>query len=138
MRKIVLLEHLSLDGFLAGPNGEMDWIRVDDQVFSSVATIFHTADAAIFGRTTYQLMESYWPTAGEQPDASRHDVEHSNWLNNATIYVFSKSLQAAPWGRSRAATLVREPDLRRAVDSLTSQPGKDIVLIGSASLANAL
>jgi dihydrofolate reductase len=137
MRKILLLEHVSLDGFLAGPNGEMDWIRVDQEVFSSTAAIFDTADAAIFGRTTYHMMESYWPTAGEQPDASPHDVEHSNWLNNSTIYVFSTSLESAPWGSSRSATLVRDSDLGRTVIELKSQPGKDMVMIGSASLANA-
>jgi dihydrofolate reductase len=138
MRKIVLLEHLSLDGFLAGPNAEMDWIRVDDEVFASTATIFHTADAAMFGRTTYHMMESYWPTAGQQPGASPHDVEHSNWLNSSTIYVFSSSLESAPWGKARGATVVGDTDLRRAINSFKSQPGKDIVVIGSASLASAL
>ena len=68
--------HTSLDGFVAGLNGEMDWINIDDAMFDFVATMTNKADTALYGRVTYEMMQSYWPTAGEQPNASKHDKEH--------------------------------------------------------------
>src|SRR5689334_14976162 len=56
MRNVILLMHVSLDGFVAGPNGEMDWIRFDDQLADDVAALTDTADTALFGRVTYQMM----------------------------------------------------------------------------------
>jgi len=70
-RKLVVLEHVSLDGFVAGPSGEMDWIRVeDDELWDDVSALTARADTAIFGRTTYEMMASYWPTAREAPGAT--------------------------------------------------------------------
>src|SRR6266542_2453188 len=134
MRKLVLLEHVSLDGFVAGPNGEMDWISVDDELFDYVHPIVASADTAIFGRVTYELMQAYWPTAGDSPDATRHDVEHSRWLNNATKLVFSRTLTAAPWGTSGSVQLIKD-NVADEVRRIKQQPGSDLVMIGSASLA---
>jgi dihydrofolate reductase len=134
---MLLLEHVSLDGFLAGPHGEMDWIHVDDELFASSTPMYAHADAAIFGRVTYGMMAGYWPTAGDAPDASEHDVAHSRWINNATVYVFSNTLTAAPWGDHGHAVVVpvHADGLAAAVDRLKQQPGGDMVLIGSAGLA---
>ena len=134
MRKVVLLEHVSLDGFLAGPQGEMDWISVDDDIWEYVIPVTEAADTAIFGRVTYQMMESYWPTAADSPQATRHDIDHARWLNGATKLVFSKTLPAAPWGATGTATLVND-DSVEVMHTLKQQPGRDLVLIGSASLA---
>ena len=117
-RRLVLLEHISLDGFLAGPNGEMEWIRVDDEIWEYVNPIAQRAGAAVFGRVTYQMMEPYWPTAGDSPDASRHDVDHSRWLNSASKLVFSNTLGSAPWGESASATLVTAQPLSSPPDAL--------------------
>jgi dihydrofolate reductase len=137
MRRLALLEHLSLDGFLAGPNGEMDWIHVDDDLFAFVNQIFHTADTAIYGRVTYDMMNSYWPTAGDAPGASVHDVEHSRWLDEASILVVSQSLQEpVAWGnRGKTAQVVRSVD---AIAEAKAQQGQDLVAIGSARLAQSL
>ena len=81
MRKLIFFMHTSLDGFVAGLNGEMDWIKVDDAIFDFVGTMTDQADTALYGRVTYQMMESYWPTAGEKSNASKHDIEHSIWYN---------------------------------------------------------
>ena len=132
-RKIVLLEHVSLDGFLAGPNGEMDWIRVDDPaMWDDVKALTDAADTAIFGRTTYEMMESYWPTAGDAPGASQHDIDHSRWLNNSTVIVVSRTLESARWGASGQAQVIKDTTTLRA---LKDQPGANMLLIGSASLA---
>jgi dihydrofolate reductase len=132
-RKLVLLEHVSLDGYLAGPNGEMDWIRVeDDAMWDDLKALTDAADTAIFGRTTYAMMESYWPTAGDAPGASQHDVDHSRWLNNSTMIVVSRTLESARWGAAGTARIVNDPTALRA---LKEQPGANMLLIGSASVA---
>ena len=69
MRKVILLMHTSLDGFVAGPNGEMDWITFDEELADDVGKITDNADTALYGRITYDMMKSYWPTAGESPTA---------------------------------------------------------------------
>jgi len=136
MRGIVLLEHVSLDGYVAGPNGEMDWIRFDDELVEDVERLTADADAAIFGRVTYQLMEGYWPTAAESPSATKHDIDHSRWVNNAPKYVFSRTLQNAPWGKWNNVRLVRD-NFAEELRDLKQQPGKNLLMIGSAGLAQA-
>lgn len=137
MRKVVLLEHISLDGFLATPDGGLDWVRVDDELWDYVGPIINACDTAIYGKTTYEGMAAYWPTAAEDPNASPHDVEHGRWTAKATKLVFSRTLNSAPWGESASATLVRE-DVSTAIRRIKGEPGGDMVLLGSASLAHAL
>jgi hypothetical protein len=59
MRKIISFMHISLAGFAAGPNGEMDWIKVDEEIFDHVGKRISEGDTALYGRVTYQMMESY-------------------------------------------------------------------------------
>src|SRR5687768_12388085 len=92
MRKLVLFMHASLDGFVAGPNGEMDWINVEDELFEYASAETQLADTALYGRVTYQMMDGYWPTAADQPNASRHDIEHSRWYKSVSKIVISKTL----------------------------------------------
>src|SRR6187200_2843627 len=91
MRNLIFFMHTSLDGFVAGPNGEKDWIKVDEEMFDFVATMTDTADTALYGRVTYEMMQSYWPKAGEQPNASKHDKEHSAWYNKVSKVVLSRT-----------------------------------------------
>lgn len=85
--------HISLDGFVAGPNGEMDWIKVDQEIFDFVGKRISEGDTALYGRVTYQLMESYWPTAADKPTASKHDIEHSKWYSQVHKVVLSKTMK---------------------------------------------
>jgi hypothetical protein len=96
MRKVILLEHDSLDGHLAGPQGEMDWINTDDEVWHYLHPLLDGADTVIWGLLTYKMMEEYWPTAPDRPDATQHDVHHGLWLRNAIKIVLSKSLHNPP------------------------------------------
>src|SRR6267154_5195158 len=93
MRNLIFFMHTSLDGFVAGPNGEMDWINLDDALFDFVATMTDQADTALYGRVTYEMMQSYWPTAGEQLNATKHDKVHSAWYNKVSKVVLSKTIQ---------------------------------------------
>jgi dihydrofolate reductase len=131
MRKVVLLEHMSLDGFVAGPNGEMDWIKIDDEMFDDVDKITADADTALYGRVTYQMMESYWPTAAEQPGATKHDIEHGNWVNAATKIVFSKTLKETTWNNTR----IIDKNIEEEINKLKHQAGKNLLMIGSPGIA---
>ena len=93
MKKIIVSEHITLDGFLAAPNGEMDWIQLDKEMFDMVNEFTVTADTALYGRITYEMMEAYWPTAAGQPNATEHDINHSNWYNQSQKLVLSKTIK---------------------------------------------
>ena len=134
MRKVILLMHVSLDGFVAGPNGEMDWIRTDDGIWEYVDHLTANADTNLFGRVTYQMMESYWPTAAEQPTATKHDIDHARWVNSVSKVVFSKSLEKVEWKHSR---LVKE-NVAEEITKLKQQPGKNLIIIGSPGFASTL
>lgn len=132
MRKVILLEHVTLDGFIAGPNGEMDWIILDDKMFDDVGQLTNDADTALYGRVTYQMMEPYWPTAGDQPGATKHDIEHSNWYNKSLKIVFSKTLTETPNDHTR---IIGE-NIKEEIEKLKSQPGKNLLMIGSPRTAH--
>lgn len=126
--------HTSLDGFVAGPNGEMDWIHVDEQIFDLVASRIENADTALYGRVTYQMMENYWPTAAEQPNASRHDIEHSRWYKKVAKVVVSKSME----GQDLPNTTIVSENLSEQIQALKQQPGSDILIFGSPGAAHSL
>jgi dihydrofolate reductase len=134
MRKIISFMHLSLDGFVAGPNGEMDWIKVDQEIFDHVEKRIKEGDTALYGRVTYQMMESYWPTAADQPNASKHDIEHSKWYKQAHKIVLSKTLE----GSGLSNTTIISDNLSDSINAIKQQAGNDILLFGSPSATHAL
>lgn len=134
MRKIISFMHLSLDGFVAGPNGEMDWIKVDQEIFDHVGRRIGQGDTAMYGRKTYQMMESYWPTAGDQPTATKHDIEHSTWYKKAHKIVLSKTIK----GADPATTTVIDENLADRINELRQQAGTEILLFGSPTATHAL
>lgn len=125
--------HMSLDGYVAGPNGEMDWIRVDADIWPYVTRLTDAADTALFGRNTYKMMEAYWPTAADQPGASQHDIDHSRWINNARKIVFSNTLKETNWDRS----MIASGPIAQEVQKLRKEAGKNLLMIGSTSLSHA-
>ena len=137
MRRLVMLQHVSLDGYLGGPKGEMDWIKINDAIFEDVEPVTAAADTAVYGRVTYEMMAAYWPNAAEQPNAGAHDVSHARWVNAATKVVVSRTLKEAPWGRDGHAEVVRS-DVPAMFAALKTRPGKNILLIGSPTLARDL
>src|SRR6266576_972627 len=93
MRKIISFMHISLDGFVAGPNGEMDWIKVDEEIIDYGHKRISEGDTPLYGRVTYQMMKNHWPTAADKPAATRHDIEHSKWYKNVHKVVLSKTMK---------------------------------------------
>lgn len=126
--------HTSLDGFVAGPKGELDWANVDDELFDFVATMTDKADTALYGRVTYEMMQGYWPDAGKQPNASKHDKEHSAWYNNVSKIVLSKTIS----GKGLVNTTVIGDQLADNITKIKNQPGKNILIFGSPSASHAL
>jgi dihydrofolate reductase len=134
MRHLIFFMHTSLDGFVAGVNGEMDWINVDDEIFDFVATMTDQADAALYGRVTYEMMQSYWPTAGEKPNATKHDKEHSAWYNKVPKIVLSKTINETGLHNTR----IIADQLSANINELKQQDGKDILIFGSPGASQSL
>jgi dihydrofolate reductase len=134
MRNLIFFMHTSLDGFVAGPNGEMNWIKLDESLFDFVATMTANADAALYGRVTYEMMQSYWPTAGDEPDASKHDKEHSAWYNKVQKIVLSKTMNDS----GLQHTQVISDQLSDNIHKLKQQEGKNILIFGSPRASQSL
>ncbi len=132
MRKVILFMHVSLDGFVTGPNGEMDWIVVDDEVWKDVIDLQNTADTALFGRVNYQGFESYWPSAAAIPSSTTYEIEHANWLNNSLKIVFSRTLEKTAWKNTR---IIRE-NIADEIVKMKQQPGRNLLLFGGAGIAS--
>src|SRR5512144_67052 len=131
MRKVILFMHTSLDGFTAGPNREMNWITVDEEIFNDVLDLQRAADTAFFGGILYREMASYWPSVTANPASAPGEVEHAHWLDQSPKIVFSRTMQATEWVNSQ---VVRE-NIPDEVRRLKAQPGKNILLFGGAEIA---
>ena len=137
MRKIISFMHISLDGFVAGPNGEMGWIKVDQEIFDHVGKRISEGDTALYGRVTYQMMEDYWPTAGGKQTATKHDIEHSKWYNQAHKVVLSKTMKDADLTNTK---IISDNLSDRINEIKQSRNGgsKDILLFGSPTATHSL
>jgi dihydrofolate reductase len=135
MRKLKLFMHVSLDGFVQGPNDwEIDWIKYDGELEKFAKESLSTVDTVLWGRVTYQGMENYWPTVTSNPSSTQHEIDHANWLDNTLKIVFSKSLEKVEWKNTR---LVKE-NIADEITHLKQQPGKDMIIIGSPRFAHNL
>ncbi len=134
MRNLIYFMHSSLDGFVAGTKGEMNWITVDEEIFDFVATMTEQSDTALYGRVTYQMMEAYWPTAGDKPGASRHDKEHSAWYKKVKKVVLSRTLKDT--GLANTVVISNNPE--ENITKLKQEPGKNILIFGSPGASHSL
>ncbi len=134
MRRLIFFMHTSLDGFVAGLNGEMSWINVDDEIFDFVGTMTDKSDTALYGRVTYEMMESYWPKAGEHPNASKHDIEHSAWYNRVSKIVLSRTMSE----KGLDNTKVISDQLADNINKIKKQKGENIIIFGSPTASNSL
>jgi dihydrofolate reductase len=122
MRKVILSMIVTLDGFFAGPNGEIDWHYVDQEHNRHAVELLRSADALLFGRSTYQVMLSYWPTAPSSEVADR--------MNSLPKIVFSRTLKHVEWKNSRLAG----ENIAEEISKMKREPGKDLLILGSAAL----
>jgi dihydrofolate reductase len=134
MRKLVLFMHMSLDGFAGGPQGELNFLTYDEELAQYAAELVKTVGSPVYGRTTYQMMESYWPTVLTKSDAPKHAQEHAQWVENIPKIVFSRTLNEVTWNNTR---LIKD-NVADAVNKLKQESGKDLVIFGSPGLSTTL
>lgn len=124
MRKVILDLAVSLDGFIEGPNGEIDWIVMDDSVGSGLVDFLKDIDTIFYGRVSYDL----WGQYQAAPEASQAEKDLWDAVHSKEKYVFSR--QADGDGK---ATYVNS-NIAEKVNEVRNRPGKDIWLYGGGSL----
>ncbi|WP_020136850.1 dihydrofolate reductase family protein [Streptomyces sp. 351MFTsu5.1] len=130
MRKIVLMMSVSLDGYFEGPDHDISWHLVDEELHQHMNDVSRRMGGDLCGRVTFELMDGYWPTADASPDATPVEAEFARIWRDLPKYVFSRTLEHVD---DPNATIVREvvpEEIRR----LKEQPGGDLV-VGGAVLA---
>jgi dihydrofolate reductase len=136
MRKVILQEFVTLDGFAADSNGGVDFVPAatqGDQSFGRHQLDFmDSIDTILLGRVTYEMFSRYWPVV-----TSGDDKPFADKLNAIPKIVFSTTLQRAPWGQWPDAQIVRT-GAAGEVAKLKRGSGKDMVIWGSISLAQSL
>jgi dihydrofolate reductase len=130
MRKVIVSNYVTLDGFFAGPNGEIDWFLWDEETARYAIDLLEMVDTILFGRVTYQMMAVYWPT---QAAADENPVI-SVGMNTLPKVVFSKTLATVEWQNSRLVN----GDMAAEIARLKQQPGKDLVIFGSGRIVSTL
>src|SRR6266446_9189750 len=127
MRKIITTTWVTLDGFIAGPNEEMDWVIVDEEMGTYEDDLVSAADTLLLGRVTYQSFAGSWPYVPDNPNASEGEKEYARKLNAMRKIVFSRTLERVEWNNSR---LVKEV-VPEEIEQLKHEPGRDMVIYGS-------
>ena len=130
MRKIILFMQVSLDGFFEGPDRDISWHMVDDELHRYVNAWLATMSAFLEGRVSYELMEGFWPTADQDPAISAPMAEFAQIWRDMPKVVYSRTLTTA----APNATVVRDV-VPEEVLALKSQPGGDMA-VGGADLAD--
>jgi dihydrofolate reductase len=126
MRNVVVLISVSLDGFIEGPNSELDWQLIDEELHSHFNEQLRPMDAFLSGRVTYQLMAEYWPTADSNPDSTPAENEFAGIWRDKPKIVYSRTLERADWN----TTVVRDV-VAADIEELKAQPGGDLALGGA-------
>lgn len=133
MRKLISFMHVSLDGFVADANGDLRWVKLDDELFDFVATMTANSDMALYGRKTFEMMEGYWHTAGDKPTATKHDKEHSRWYKAVNKAVLSRTMKTAD-----ASTVIISNNVPERLKQLKLSSDKDLLMFGSPSATHSL
>jgi len=132
MRTVVYGMMVTIDGFIEGPNHQLDWPIIDEELHQYINDQQRATDTYVYGRRMYELMEGFWPTADQDPSAPAFVVEFARIWRDMPKVVCSRTLdQVGPNAR-----LVRD-DVVDEVARLKQQPGKNID-VGGAEIAAAL
>lgn len=130
MRKL----HMSLDGFAGDKNGDLGFLTYNEELQQFADEVVKTVGAPVYGKNTYHLMEGYWPTVLNDPNAKGHSLAHARWVQDIPKIVFSTTLASADWNNT---TLIKD-NIEEEVIKLKQQPGKDLVIFGSPGLSKSL
>jgi dihydrofolate reductase len=131
MTKLIVFNQVSLDGFISDSKGDMSWAHREDPEWRAFTAENAKGDATLlFGRVTYEMMASFWPTAS----AVQNLPALANRMNSLAKVVFSTTLASASWNNTR---LVKS-DMAGEVRAMTKKDGPQMVLMGSASVVAQL
>jgi dihydrofolate reductase len=126
--RIVFHIGVSIDGFFEGPNREIDWHCVDEELHQHMNDVLAPAGAFLQGRMTHQLMTAHWPTADQEPDSGPAEVEFSSIWRDKPKWVFSRTLERDPWGTVLHDVVPEE------IEAIRSQVDGDLI-VGGPDLA---
>jgi dihydrofolate reductase len=133
MRKLIVFNHVTLDGYFVSANGDMNWARTgnDDAEYSAfVAENASGGGQLLFGRVTYDLMASYWPT----PVADQHTPAVAAAMNGIPKVVFSRTLDRVSWSNTKLV----KGDLVAEIRKMKDEPGPGMAILGSGSIVAQL
>jgi len=134
MKKLIVSNWTSLDGYISGPNGALDWILGDVRLAQYETDLMQQIDTTLFGRRTYEQLSQYWSAVPNNPQAMDWEKPYAEMINAAHHVVVSHGLHNANWGKS---TVWRTID-PKVVETLKAGSGKSILMFGSASIVQQL
>jgi len=144
MRRLVVFNRVTADGYFAAPDGNLDWVIPDPEVDKLGATGTGEFDTVVLGRKTYEMFASFWPHIDEKSDTapnphdkrkvSKEMKEMGKMLNEATKLVFSSTLKNPTWQNTRVIARFDPVDFA----SLKQEPGKDMIMFGSGSVVSQM
>jgi dihydrofolate reductase len=142
MRKIIAALQTSVDGFIEGPNGELDWAMAeDDETWRDIFAMLDSVDTCILGRVMYPEYEQYWLAVLANPTgslplsgrpATKNEIAYAQWADKTPHIVVSKTLKDVKWKTSRIVRDVEE------IRKLKQQPGQNMYVVGGATLVGSL
>jgi dihydrofolate reductase len=130
MRQVKAFNLVTLDGYFEGPKRDISWHKSDAETDEYAVQMLKSGDTLLFGRVTYELMASFWPT----PHAIKNAPLVAEGMNNADKIVFSRTLKKVEWNNTR---LVKD-NIAEEVRKMKQLPGKDMTLLGSGSILTQL
>ncbi len=130
MRRVIHQMLISLDGFFEGPNGDISWHIIKEDVNTNSIGLLDSVDLLVFGRRTYDIMVAYWPTIA----AKRVDPAVAQKMNSLKKVVFSRTLKKAEWENTALVGEATQDELSR----LKRAPGGNIAVLGSSNLSLTL
>lgn len=131
MRKIIVSMNVTLDGFMAGANGELDWHfpMWSEEMSVYICDQLGKTDTILLGRVSYERMAGYWP----KKTFEGVELEYADMMNNHTKIVFSQTLDSVNWQN----TILVRGDISTQVQKMKQSPGKDMIIYGSSSIVQS-
>jgi dihydrofolate reductase len=123
-RKVILQMMVTVDGFVAGPNDEMDWIDNDPVMGEAHFALAQGADAAIIGHGVYRGMAQFWPEVAASPDAPNNEAEFGKLMNDMPKIVVSTEREDLQWTNCEQLLVTSDDDLVERFAELKNEPGE--------------
>ncbi|MEP7257987.1 MAG: dihydrofolate reductase family protein [Flavitalea sp.] len=137
MRKLIVSMNVTLNGFMAGPNSELDWHfkSWDEEMAHAITLQLSAADTILLGRITYSIMARYWPSIASAQFTCRHDLDFADMMNRYDKVIFSTTLSSVDeWRNARLA----KKNIEEEIAELKQSRGKEMIIYGSGQMVSSL